>query len=182
MSKTIPRSKISGKNIVGKPVLRKANTSAKVTLPRQKVEQKVDDLLLWLQGSNKSPTIIRSALDDIDLAVEGVSKASIDNLASRLGVSKKKMAEDILSVSVKTLERKSASDKLDKRTSSHAIEIARVMQHAYAVFEDGDKVKSWMNQDNRALNGEKPLLLLETLSGINLINDVLGRIEEGVYS
>lgn len=51
------------------------------------------------------------------------------------------MAEDILSLSVKTLERKDKNTLLDKRTSSHVLEIAKVMQHGYAVFEDEEKVK-----------------------------------------
>lgn len=140
----------------------------------------------WLKvpaaGSASRRTGIRSVFEGIDLATEGISKASIDNLATLLGVSKKKMAEEILLVSVKTIERKKANDKLDKRTSSHAIEIARVMQHAYEVFEDEEKAKAWLNKENRALQSKKPVELLETLSGINLVNDVLGRIEEGVYS
>jgi putative toxin-antitoxin system antitoxin component (TIGR02293 family) len=92
------------------------------------------------------------------------------------------MAEEILDVSVKTLERKGIEEKLDKRTSSHAVEIARLLQHAYEVFENEEKVKSWMNKENRALNNMKPVQLLETMTGINMVNDILGRIEEGVYS
>jgi uncharacterized protein (DUF2384 family) len=39
-----------------------------------------------------------------------------------------------------------------------------------------------MNKENRALNNMKPVQLLETMTGINMVNDILGRIEEGVYS
>lgn len=56
------------------------------------------------------------------------------------------------------------------------------MQHAFEVFEDEEKAKQWLNRENRALNGAKPVLLLDTLTGINMVNDVLTRIEEGVYS
>ncbi len=57
-----------------------------------------------------------------------------------------------------------------------------VLEHADRVFEDKEKVKHWMNKENRALNGKKPVQLLDTLTGINMVNDVLGRVEEGVYS
>jgi putative toxin-antitoxin system antitoxin component (TIGR02293 family) len=118
----------------------------------------------------------------INLSNEGIAKSSIDALASYLGVSRKSMAEDILDLSVKTLERKASSDKLDRRTSSHALEIAKVMQHGYEVFEDEEKLKRWISKENRALNGMKPVSLFATLTGLSMVNDILGRIEEGVYS
>ena len=125
---------------------------------------------------------LHSNFDLIHIGSEGISKASIDELASHLGISRKTMAEDIFDLSVKTLERKAPSDKLDKRTSSHALEIAKILHHAYKVFEDEDKIRSWINKENRSLNWMKPLTLFSTLTGLNMVNDVLGRIEEGVYS
>jgi putative toxin-antitoxin system antitoxin component (TIGR02293 family) len=101
---------------------------------------------------------------------------------SSIGISRKDIAEDIFNISVKTLERKDTKAKLDKKTSSHAVEIAKVLQHAYDVFRDKDKLKRWLNAENKALNNLKPVTLFDTLSGLTLVNDVLGRIEEGVYS
>ena len=118
----------------------------------------------------------------VEMARYGVKKASVDILAEHLGINKKKLAEDILSLSVKTIERKAPADKMDKQTSSHVIEIARVIRHANHVFEDESKLKLWLNTDNRSLAGRKPSALLDTLTGINLVNDTLTRIEEGVYS
>ena len=80
------------------------------------------------------------------------------------------------------MERKSPKDKMDRRTSAHALEIAKVMQHAFEVFEDEQKLKHWVNKENKALNGTKPVSLFSTLTGLNMVNDVLGRIEEGIYS
>ncbi len=71
---------------------------------------------------------------------------------------------------------------MDKRTSSHIIEIAKVVVHALAVFEDEEKIKSWLSNSNRALNNKKPINFFDTLTGLSMINDILGRIEEGVYS
>jgi len=79
------------------------------------------------------------------------------------------------------MERKEDKEKLNRKISSHAIEIAKLVQHAYTVFRDEEKVKRWLNRENRALNNMKPVELLDTLSGLILVDDVLGRIEEGVY-
>lgn len=136
----------------------------------------------WLGGKSKIKKAIRSDFDIVSLSNEGITKASAESLAEHLGISRKAFAEEILDMSVKTLERKRATDKLDKRISSHILEIARVVDHAFTVFEESDKVKRWLHKENRALNNVKPIKLFDTLTGLNMVNDVLGRIEEGVYS
>lgn len=145
------------------------------------IAENENSIVHWLGGKR----ILKPIHSDFDLVftgAAGIPKSSVDELATHLGVSRKSMAEDILDLSVKTLERKAPTDKLDKRTSSHALEIAKVMQHAYEVFEDAEKIKRWINKENRALNGMKPIQLFDTLTGLVMVNDILGRIEHGVYS
>ncbi|HEY8928885.1 MAG TPA: antitoxin Xre/MbcA/ParS toxin-binding domain-containing protein [Mucilaginibacter sp.] len=125
---------------------------------------------------------IGSEFDLINISNLGITKASLDALISHLGVSKKSFSENVLDTSVKTLERKKSTDRLDKRTSSLVIEIAKVVEHAFDVFENEDKVKSWLNYPNRALNNIKPIDLFYIPTGLKMVNDILGRIEYGVYS
>jgi putative toxin-antitoxin system antitoxin component (TIGR02293 family) len=157
---------------------KQASKSAR-TVAKAGIENGID---YWLGGSARIDHHIRTDFDIIKAGMEGITKSSVDELTVHIGVSRKIMAEDILNLSVKTLERKKPEDKLDKRTSSHALEIARVMQHSFKVFEDEEKIRHWLNRDNKALNGLKPVQLLSTLTGINMVNDILTRIEEGVYS
>jgi len=135
-----------------------------------------------LGGKNIITNPIRNDLDIISLSNEGITKASLDALISHLGISKKAFSENILDASVKTLERKKSTDKLSKHTSSIVIEIAKVVEHAFAVFGNEEKVKSWLNYPNRALNNMKPIDLFYLPTGLNMVNTILGRIEEGVYS
>ena len=125
---------------------------------------------------------IANYLDYIKLSNTGITKASINTLADYIGISRKYISENIFDVSVKTMERKEDKEKLNRKISSHALEIAKLVQHAYTVFRDEEKVKRWLNRENRALNNMKPVELLDTLSGLILVDDVLGRIEEGVYA
>jgi len=135
-----------------------------------------------LGGKNIVTKPIDSDFDILSLSNEGITKASLDVLISYLGISKKAFSENILDASVKTLERKADTDKLDKHTSSTVIEIAKVVEHAFAVFEDEEKVKKWLNWPNRALNNMKPIDVFYLPTGLKMVNDILGRIEEGVYS
>ena len=125
---------------------------------------------------------ICSEFDIISLSNEGITKASLDALIGHLGISKKAFSENILDASVKTLERKKSTDRLDKHTSSLIIEIAKVVEHAIDVFGDEDKVKRWLSAPNRALNNTKPIDLFYIPTGLNMVNTILGRIEEGIYS
>ena len=140
------------------------------------------DAAHWLGISNAISKKIMNYFDYIKLSNGGITKASINTLADYLGISRKYISENIFDVSVKTMERKEDKEKLNRKISSHALEIAKLVQHAYTVFRDEEKVKRWLNRENRALNNMKPVELLDTLSGLILVDDVLGRIEEGVYA
>ena len=136
--------------------------------------------ITWLGISvKKSNRVIKTEFDVIELGHSGLPKIAAYELADNLGISIQTMAVDILNVSESDLE---GNDKLDKKTSSHVLEVAKVLDHAHDVFEDEEKVKRWINKENKALMGKRPVQLFDTLSGINMVNDILGRIEEGVYS
>lgn len=147
-----------------------------------KITHVATPVIRWLGLIGVMAQTAATEFDLLNLGKSGLPRASVDILSQHLGISRKAMAEDILDLSVRTLERKDPAEKLDSRTSSHALEIARVMEHAFAVFEDEAKAQRWLARENRALNGYKPLQLMSTLTGINMVHDVLTRIEEGVYS
>jgi len=140
------------------------------------------DVVTLLGGREVLGTAVKTEFDLITLSNEGLKRASLDALISFLGLPRKQFVEGILDLSVKTIERKRSDDRLDRHTSSHVIEIAKVVEHAMAVFEDEDKVRDWLAAPNRALNGMRPLELFHMPTGLAFVNTVLGRIEEGVYS
>lgn len=139
-------------------------------------------LIDLLGGKDLIKIKLNSAFDLIELSNQGLTKASIESLIDHLGVTKKNFTEDILHFSVKTLERKKSADKLDKYTSSHVIEIAKVVEHAYEVFEDENIVKRWLKTPNNALKQMKPLDLFYIPTGLAMVDNILGRIEDGVYT
>jgi len=152
------------------------------TVEKKSIRHKELNLVYLLGGKDIVTHPLRSGFDIISLSNDGITKASVDALSSHLGISKKTFSENILGLSVKTLERKKNTDKLDRHISSHVIEIAKVAKHAFDVFEDEEKVKSWLNTPNRALNNIRPLDLFYISTGLGMVDDILGRIEYGVYS
>lgn len=59
---------------------------------------------------------------------------------------------------------------------------ARIAARAEDIFEDAQIAKNWLRRPNQALGGEMPLNLLDTETEVNQVEDVLTRIEYGVYS
>jgi putative toxin-antitoxin system antitoxin component (TIGR02293 family) len=89
---------------------------------------------------------------------------------------------NLLNISYKTLARKGNNDLLDGWISSHSIEIAQTIARGLALFEDKDKLNRWLQKPNRALRGKVPLELLKYPTGIRLVNQIMERIEEGIYT
>ena len=122
-----------------------------------------------------------SGFDFVVASKKGITKQSIINLADIMDITMKDLAS-LLNVSYKTLGRKRRTDILGSLVSSLSIEIANTIANGLSVFEDADKLNRWLHKENRALNGRKPFELLNTPTGTKMVNKVLNRIEEGVYT
>ena len=134
-----------------------------------------------LGGRQFSTHIPATALEFHDAVLHGVPKLSIDILAGIMDIPMTTMA-NLLNMSYKTLTRKNKTDLLDPMVSSHTSEISDTIVKGFEVFEDGGRLNKWLNKENRALKGRKPFDLMYTPTGIKLVNQVLGRLEEGIYS
>jgi putative toxin-antitoxin system antitoxin component (TIGR02293 family) len=139
--------------------------------------------LVWaiLGGKQFMAAAPETALDYITATNKGIPKQAVHNLAEVIDVPMKDMAT-LLNISYKTLGRKKKTDTLDSLSSSLSIELANTVAKGLAVFEDRDKFSRWLQKENRALQGKKPFELLNTPTGIKMINKLLGKIEEGVYT
>jgi putative toxin-antitoxin system antitoxin component (TIGR02293 family) len=100
----------------------------------------------------------------LDLTVEG--------LAGRIGVS------------IATLSRRRQSGRpLDAGRSDRLLRFARLFRLA-TELHDGDEeaARYWLSKPARALDGETPLDHAETEAGAREVEDLIGRLEHGVYT
>ncbi len=134
-----------------------------------------------LGGSKAFRGKFRTTLDLVDLGEKGLTMASLLKLASFLELSTAQMAR-LLPVTERTIQRYSRTRRLSRSTSEHILEIARVAVLGVDVFDDKDRFLTWMGRRNVALGNRKPLDLLASKLGIDLVVDELGRIEHGVVS
>lgn len=114
----------------------------------------------------------------------GLPVAALDHILKLLTPEPATQAEVYRVVgSARTLQRKrSAGLRLSPDESDRLTRLARVLVRAEGVLGDADKARRWLATPNFALGDQKPLALLDSDPGVLAVEQVLGRIEHGVYS
>jgi putative toxin-antitoxin system antitoxin component (TIGR02293 family) len=87
-----------------------------------------------------------------------------------------------LSMSRSTLQRRKANGRLSPGESDKVMRFARLLEHATDVFGDIDKARAWLKHPQYGLGGAVPLEYAETEIGAREVDNLLGRIDYGVYS
>lgn len=118
----------------------------------------------------------------IEQARQGVSARQVDQLAQLLAISFKEMAT-ILQVAERTLHRFRSEGQLDIHSSERLLLLENLAAHGLLVFDNrADALANWLRYPLNELKKQAPLQLLTTISGFGLVDDVLTRIEYGVYA
>jgi putative toxin-antitoxin system antitoxin component (TIGR02293 family) len=92
------------------------------------------------------------------------------------------LAQKIIAVSTRTWARRKADNRLSPVESDRLYRLARIIARTEEVFGSRDKARLWLKEPNRALRLQTPLSLLDTDEGTRRVEDVLIRIEHGVFS
>lgn len=112
---------------------------------------------------------------------EGLSVDLVVSLANKMKVPQKELA-GWLHITPRTLQRHiETQSTLSAETSDRLAQIIRVYCRCNEVFKDDQKVSVWLKTPNFALGGVAPFSLLDTMVGIDLVLDEVGRIEHGVF-
>jgi putative toxin-antitoxin system antitoxin component (TIGR02293 family) len=127
---------------------------------------------------------IETEIDLADLVEAGLSAAALDHLMHELvGAVGSQTAVFEAVGSPRTLQRKRAEQTtLSHDESDRLARLARLLARAEEALGAPDKARRWMAKPNRALEGRTPLSLAHSDAGALAVENVLGRIEHGVYS
>ena len=123
---------------------------------------------------------LNQRLDLVKLARKGILRKYLKDIQDFTSFSDKEIVE-ILPISQRQLIRYKADHILNKEITTHLIQIIELFQKGYAIFGT-TKFKIWIRTENKTLSNHKPIDLMDTSLGIEMIEDILGRIEYGVYS
>ena len=106
---------------------------------------------------------------DLDALQAGLA-IPLDRLASRLGISKA------------TLHRRKVTGRLDSQESDRVVRFARLLGKAVEVLESEQNARHWLSSPQVGLGGAGAPGLRGDRDWRGEVEDLLGRIEYGVYS
>jgi putative toxin-antitoxin system antitoxin component (TIGR02293 family) len=112
---------------------------------------------------------------------EGLPFASLEKVMERFGLNREEISS-ALDLPPRTLARRKQERRLHRDESDRLFRLVRIAAQASEVLGGEEKASSWLHRPNRALGGKPPLELLDTDLGSRQVEEVLGRIEHGVYS
>lgn len=83
----------------------------------------------------------------------------------------------------RTLARRRANhEPLTVEETDKALRLGRIVLQAERVFADAEKAHRWLRKAKRELEGETPLAFLASESGARLVEEMLHRIEHGIFA
>jgi putative toxin-antitoxin system antitoxin component (TIGR02293 family) len=113
-------------------------------------------------------------------AMRGLNVVVVEVLAKNLGASREELLH-ALALSPRTFVRRQKEGALSSEESDRVLRLARVAAQAEQVLGGREEAVNWLRRPNRSLGGRKPLDLVRTDAGAELVVDVLGRLEHGVF-
>lgn len=111
----------------------------------------------------------------------GLPIRELDDLQASLAMPMEKLVP-MLGISKATFHRRKIQGRLDQSESDRVVRLAKLLGKAAKVFGDLDDAKQWLNAPQFGLGGAVPLDYAQTEIGAREVENLLGRIEYGVYS
>ncbi len=119
--------------------------------------------------------------DEVPLAPAMRANPQVVEELARQGYSEDEVAE--LVVPKRTLaRRRAANELLTIEETDKALRLKRIAAQAERVFGDSAKARRWLRKPKRSLRDETPLAYLASENGARMVEDMLGRIEHGIYA
>jgi putative toxin-antitoxin system antitoxin component (TIGR02293 family) len=112
----------------------------------------------------------------------GLPVKELNDLQTSFDVSTDRLAP-MLGLSKATIHRqKRAGSRLNPAVSDRVVRFARLLGKAIQVFGEIEDAKQWLNSPQFGLGGAIPLEFAQSEVGAREVENLLGRIEYGVYS
>jgi putative toxin-antitoxin system antitoxin component (TIGR02293 family) len=143
--------------------------------------QKVADLL---GGPRILSRRITSTLDAHELLLDGLPGSALTHFVSHLLFIQTDSLEKAFGMSLRTFQRrKDAPNKpLSQEQSGRTWKFAEILAKATDVFGSQEEAERWLERPAIGLDQRRPIDLLATPAGIELVEQYLTRLAYGVYA
>ncbi|MBA3357674.1 MAG: DUF2384 domain-containing protein [Pyrinomonadaceae bacterium] len=130
--------------------------------------------LIGLEAKN-----VLAVVEDVE---RGLPFSTVELLRQEMELSTKTMAE-VLQVKLRTLLRRKEEGRLHPDESDRVIRASRLFARAVALFDGNtESARQWLFEPQRALGGAIPLEVARTEVGAREVEQIIGRLEHGVFT
>ncbi len=129
----------------------------------------------------------QSQLSSAEAIARGLPIEAIVRVKKVAELSDEQMAQ-IVGMSRRTLSRRLQQAKMDKTKrltpteSDRLYRLARIIALAIDVFGDEKEARNWLKEPKNALSGQTPIEAIKTEPGVQQVDLLLGRIEQGIFA
>lgn len=150
-------------------------------MPTTQTSQETKKVIALLGGPQVFHHKISDGNDMQEALRKGLPYATFEAVLKALDVGSKDLA-DLLGVAARTLARRKKTHQLSPAESDRLYRVAYITLLATDVLGSLEKARSWLHKSNRALGGHSPISFLDTAIGERHVEDLLNRINYGIYS
>jgi putative toxin-antitoxin system antitoxin component (TIGR02293 family) len=137
-----------------------------------------------LGGSRMLGHKLRSRLDAHEMLRLGLPGKALSYLIDHLVIlTAASSLETAVGMSLRTFQRhkESPSKPLSPEHSGRAWKFAQILAKATTIFGSQEEAEQWLARPAIGLDRQRPIELLATPAGVELVEDFLDRLEYGVY-
>jgi putative toxin-antitoxin system antitoxin component (TIGR02293 family) len=148
--------------------------SARRSSARRSIRSRLRGTALGLTAANPAELIRQLE--------RGFSFKTMEALESRSGVALSQLAT-VIGIPGRTLARRRVSRRLTPEESERLLRISSVFEAAVDLFEgDAAAAVNWLNTPRKALGDRTPLAYARTEPGAREVENLIGRLEHGIFS
>jgi putative toxin-antitoxin system antitoxin component (TIGR02293 family) len=123
----------------------------------------------------------RNREDTIGVLKKGLPVSSFEKLHKGIDISSSDLAR-ITNIAIRTLQRRRKQGRFQTDESERLLRLGVLFDKAIEVLGSVDAARDWMKTPKKPLAGKTPLEYCDTEPGAREVEDLLGRIEHGVFS
>lgn len=113
---------------------------------------------------------------------DGLQPTFLDRLQSLIGLSRQELASHV-AIPKSTLDRRvREGTRLTPAESERVLRLYRLFKIAAETLGGEDKARAWFTTPNATLGGVTPIAYADTEPGAREVENLLGRVQYGVYS
>ncbi len=112
---------------------------------------------------------------------QGLAISSFEHLCQAMEITQVQLAKTT-GIALRTLARRKKDGRLAFEESERVFRLSALFDKAVGVLGSLDEARRWFKASVRALGGKSPLEYADTELGAREVEDLLGRLEHGVFS